>query len=119
MDAFTAALTLYALLLFPVFALAAFRGRRTIILDPPLAGLAVLLTVRAAWDAATLLGGHQPAQPTVHLAYLLVAPAVLPPVLWAIRGDRGRWAAALCAGAVLLAAVLLVRLQSTWRSGHV
>ncbi|MDT3397284.1 hypothetical protein RKE29_11605 [Streptomyces sp. B1866] len=116
-DAFTAALTLYALVLALSAAVHAARDTRPRALDAALTGLAALVAVRAVLDAATLLTGHRPAQPTVHAAYLVASALLLPLVLRAAAHDRDRWSTALCAAGALISAVLLVRLQATWRAG--
>lgn len=116
MDAFTAALALYALTL-AILALANLtRGERSRLLDLSFAGLAALVTARAALDAALMLAGHRPAELPVHLAYLGTITVEMPLVLGATASDHGRWATALRAGGAALCCVLLIRLQATWRA---
>jgi hypothetical protein len=64
---------------------------------------------------AGLVSDHHPAEPGTHVAYLLTSLAVLPAALaWGAR-DRTRSAGALLAVALLTPAVLVIRLQTTWR----
>ncbi|GAA1659881.1 hypothetical protein GCM10009765_06570 [Fodinicola feengrottensis] len=73
------------------------------------------LLIQAILDLAGLLGGHHPAEPATHLAYLVTSLAVLPVAGSQVARDNGRWAATLLAVALLALAVIVVRLQTTWR----
>ena len=73
------------------------------------------LLIQAILDAIGLLGGHHPAEPTTHLAYLVTSLAVLPVATTQIARDNGRWAGVLLAVALLALAVIVIRLQTTWR----
>ena len=64
---------------------------------------------------ADLVSEHHPAEPGTHLAYLVTSLVVLPAALaWGAR-DTSRVAGTLIAVALLTLAVLVVRLQTTWR----
>ncbi|MFJ1762946.1 hypothetical protein ACIOD2_21725 [Amycolatopsis sp. NPDC088138] len=83
---------------------------------PPWRPLAVLIELALLTQAiAGLLSTHHPAEPGTHVAYLLISLAVLPAALaWGAR-DTTRSAGALLAVALLTLAVLMIRLQTTWR----
>lgn len=78
--------------------------------------LQYVLLVQAAFDVGGLVAGHRPRELSTHLAYLAVAVAVLPIAMVQTRGDSGRWSAAYLLVALLVAGVLVIRLQTTWRS---
>lgn len=60
----------------------------------------------------------QAGRPTgVHIAYVGVSVALLPIVCARIRHYDGRWAAALLAVALLVCAVIVVRMATTGRAG--
>jgi hypothetical protein len=73
------------------------------------------LLIQAVLDIAGLLGGHHPAEQATHLAYLVTSLAVLPVAGSQVIRDNGRWAGILLAVALLALAVIVVRLQTTWR----
>jgi len=74
------------------------------------------LLVQAAVDVAVWTRGHRVGEPGVHAAYLATSVAVLP--VAAAYGARGRdrWGVLVVALALLVVAVLQVRLMTTWRS---
>jgi hypothetical protein len=78
------------------------------LIEAPVAGQAVA-------DLVGLARGHQPRELATHLAYLAVSVALLPVAAAQVRGDNGRWAAALMAVALVVLAVITVRLAATWR----
>jgi hypothetical protein len=79
----------------------------------PLAAFVELALLTQA--IADLFSSHHPAEPGTHLAYLVTSLAVLPAALaWGAR-DNTRSAGALLAVALLTLAVLVIRLQTTWR----
>ncbi|HEY3632561.1 MAG TPA: hypothetical protein VGL21_16775 [Jatrophihabitantaceae bacterium] len=82
---------------------------------PALLAIEAMLIVLAVLDIAGLIGGHRPAEPATHLAYLGTALIVLPVAGSQAAGDDGLWAGLLVAGAAVVLAVLIVRLQTTWR----
>ncbi|WP_328444498.1 hypothetical protein [Amycolatopsis sp. NBC_00438] len=83
---------------------------------PPWRPLAVLIELALLAQAiAGLASAHHPAEPGTHVAYLLTSLAILPAALaWGAR-DTTRSAGALLAVALLTLAVLVIRLQATWR----
>jgi hypothetical protein len=85
---------------------------------PTLLVLEVALVVQAVAAVIGLARGHHPSEPTTHLAYLVVSLVVLPVAAFQVRGEGGRWAGALTAVALVIVAVLVIRLQTTWRSGR-
>jgi hypothetical protein len=64
---------------------------------------------------AGFLRGHRPAESATHLAYLITSLLVLPAAATQVARDDGPWPAALLAVALVLAAVVVVRMQTTWR----
>jgi len=78
--------------------------------------LSVLIELALLAQAIAGLGSdHHPAEPSTHVAYLLTSLAILPAALaWGAR-DNTRSAGALLAIAFLTLAVLVIRLQTTWR----
>jgi peptidoglycan/LPS O-acetylase OafA/YrhL len=82
---------------------------------PGFVAIEAMLLVLAALDIAGLIGGHHPAEPATHLAYLGAALVVLPVAASQAAGDDGVWAGLLVVGAAVVLAVLIVRLQTTWR----
>lgn len=82
---------------------------------PALLAIEAMLIVLAVLDIAGLAGGHHPAEPATHLAYLGTAPVVLPVAASQAAGDDGLWAGLLVGAAAVVLAVLIVRLQTTWR----
>ncbi len=93
-----------------------------------LIGLGAGLTVQAIGHVIGLVTGHHAAQPVVQLAYLAVSVAAVPVGLglagpWpdpgadeAARSDR--WAIALLALTAAISAVMILRIQVTWRPRH-
>lgn len=88
-----------------------YRRRRVL---PALVVIELALLVQAAADVAGLLGGDHPGEPGTHLAYLVTSLVILPAAL-GTAPDDGRWAAVLIALALLVLAVLVIRMQTTWR----
>jgi len=82
---------------------------------PALLAIEVMLVVLAILDVAGLAGGHRPAEPATHLAYLGASLVVLPAAASQAAGDDGFWAGLLVAVAAVALAVVIVRLQTTWR----
>jgi hypothetical protein len=91
---------------------------REIRLGPALVLLQFGLVTQAILDGFGLARGHAPRELSTHLAYLAVSLVVVPIVAAQTRGDDGRWSAALVGLALLVVAVLVIRLQTTWRGGH-
>jgi len=83
---------------------------------PGLATLEVGLLTQAGIDVTAWARGHRPGEPGVHAAYLVVSVVLLPLVLTQAAGRTGRWAGVLVGVALLVTAVLTVRLQTTWRT---
>lgn len=89
-----------------------YRWRR---IAPTLLAVQVLLVVQAVLDAVGLVGGHRPGEPATHLAYVVTSLVVLPAAVgWAGRGDD-RWTAAVVGMALVVLAVVVVRMMTTWR----
>lgn len=82
---------------------------------PTLVLLEVGLLVQAALDVAGLARGHQPREMPTHLAYLIVSVALVPIAAIQTRGDDGLWAGLLLTISLIVLAVLVIRLQTTWR----
>lgn len=75
------------------------------------------LLVQAALDVIGLARGHHPRELPTHLAYLVVSVALVPIAAVQTRGDDGLWSGLLLTIALIVLAVLLIRLQTTWRAG--
>ena len=88
-----------------------YRWRRVL---PVLATIEAALVVQAVADALGQFGGHRLAETSTHVAYLATSLAVLPAAATQARDD-GRWSAVLVAAALLVLAVVVVRMQTTWR----
>lgn len=84
---------------------------------PLLLILQIALLLQAVVDVVGLLRGHHPAETATHLAYLLTSLAVLPVATGQAGRDDGRWAGVLVGISLLAVAVVVVRMQTTWRSG--
>lgn len=91
------------------------RGRfRRARVTPTLVALEIGLVVQAGLDVVGLVRGHRLAEPSTHLAYLTMSVVVVPVVAVQTNGDDGRWSATLLGVVLLVAAVLVVRLATTW-----
>jgi hypothetical protein len=82
---------------------------------PALLLVQAMLVVLAILDVVGLAGGHRPAEPATHLAYLGASLTVLPAVGSQAARDDGVWAGVLVVAATVALAVIIVRLQTTWR----
>lgn len=82
---------------------------------PMLLMLECALLVQGILDATGILRGHRPGELATHLAYLVTSLAVLPVAAVQGGGEDGRWPAVLIAVALLVCAVIVIRLQTTWR----
>ena len=80
-----------------------------------MAVLELAVLVQAALDVIGQVRGHVPGERATHVAYLVATVALLPAVAGYVHGDDGRWAAALLAIALVVLAILVIRLQTTWR----
>ena len=89
----------------PVWALALI-----LVLELALVVLGVLAVI--AW-----IGGSAPAEPVVFFFYLLVVLLAPPVMVWWGRGEPGRWGSGAVAVALLLLAVLIVRVEQVWAGG--
>ena len=74
------------------------------------------LVLQAVLDVAALLGGHRPRNTPEHLCYVALSLATLPIVLTQAR-RYGRAAAIVLGVGLLFVAVIVVRMQTTWRPG--
>lgn len=84
---------------------------------PTLVLVEAVLLVQAVLDVVGLARGHRPGEPGPHLAYLVISVLVVPAVALQVRGDDDRWAGVLVASALVVVAVLVVRMTTTWRGG--
>lgn len=80
--------------------------------------LEVAAVAQAAHDAAGLVAGHRPADPAVHVGYLMCSVAVVPVVAAVVRRDRGPIGAGATAFGLVALAVVVVRMQQTWFAAH-
>lgn len=85
---------------------------------PTLAVIECAMLVQAGVDLLAQASGRHPGEPVTHLAYLATSLAVLPVAASQAARDNGRWAAVLVAVALLVLAVVVIRMQTTWRPGH-
>ncbi|HVX43562.1 MAG TPA: hypothetical protein VHC49_06740 [Mycobacteriales bacterium] len=83
---------------------------------PTLVLLEIALVGQAVADVLGLARGHRPGELATHLAYLSTSLVILPVAAVQSGGEDGRWPSLLIAVALLTLAVLVVRLQTTWRS---
>ncbi len=83
---------------------------------PTLVPLELGLLVQAGLDVAGLAHGHRPAEPPTHIAYLVSSVLVVPSAAGQTREDDGRWSGALLVLVLLITAVLVVSMQTTWRA---
>jgi hypothetical protein len=81
-----------------------------LVLELALVVLGVLAVI--AW-----IGGSPPAEPVVFFFYLLVVLLAPPVMVWWGRGEPGRWGSGAVAVALLLLAVLIVRVEQVWAGG--
>ncbi|HEX3791769.1 MAG TPA: hypothetical protein VHW44_28165 [Pseudonocardiaceae bacterium] len=84
---------------------------------PMLVLIELALLGQAVADLVGQVRGHRPGEPVTHLAYLVASLAVLPAAAGQTADDDGRWAAALLAVALVGVAVIVVRMETTWRAG--
>jgi hypothetical protein len=89
------------------------RFRRSTVL-PVLVTIELALVAQAIADVLGQAGGHRLAETTTHAAYLGASLIVLPATGTQARDD-GRWSAVLVAAGLLALAVIVVRMQTTWR----
>jgi uncharacterized membrane protein len=75
--------------------------------------LAVLLLV--GMDIVGLLTGTHPVEPATHIAYVVTTALILPVLAGYAARDTDRWAGSLVVLALLVLAVLVVRLTTTGR----
>lgn len=88
-----------------------YRWRRIV---PALLLVQVAVLGQAVLDVIGLLAGRRPAETVTHLAYLATSLAVLPAATAAARDDD-RWSGVLTGVALVVLAVVVVRLTTTWR----
>ncbi|HYS41297.1 MAG TPA: hypothetical protein VEO01_37255 [Pseudonocardiaceae bacterium] len=89
-----------------------YRWRR---IAPTLLIIELAVLAQTATDLVRLAGGSHPAEPATHLAYLTTSVLILPAVAGQASRDDGRWAAVLVSAALLVLAVVVVRLTATGR----
>jgi hypothetical protein len=82
---------------------------------PTLLIIQLAIVVQAAADAISLASGHRVGELATHIAYLAASLVVLPAAATQTAHDDGRWAALLLVVALLVLAVIVVRMQTTWR----
>ena len=90
-----------------------FRRRR---LSAGLAAIQLAVVVQAVLDVVRLARGHRVPEPVTHVAYLVVGMLLVPLAAAETRRDDGRWSGVLVAVALLVLAVVVVRMQTTWRA---
>lgn len=84
-------------------------------LAPTLAIVQLAVVVQAIADAISVARGHRPGEAATHIAYLLTSVVILPAAIGlAGREDCRRTAHALGI-ALLILAVIVIRMQTTWR----
>ncbi|SHH64923.1 hypothetical protein SAMN05443575_4269 [Jatrophihabitans endophyticus] len=59
--------------------------------------------------------GHRLSEPATFVAYLVFSVLVLPVAVSQVRGTVGRWAGGVVVAALVVQAVVVVRLQTVWR----
>jgi hypothetical protein len=82
---------------------------------PSLVVVQSAVVIQAVAVAVALVTGHRPGEPATHVAYLAASVLVLPVAAAQTARDDGGWAGVLVAVAVLVLAVVVVRMQATWR----
>jgi hypothetical protein len=82
---------------------------------PFLAGIEVAMVVQTIAVVIARLGGHQPRESGENWAYVVTSLAVLPLVAPLARRSRW-WAAVILAAALAVEAIVVIRLQTTWRA---
>jgi len=114
-SALAQAAAVYAVVVALWCVLAAVTGRkRPPLLDAGLVVAAVVAVVVALVGAVGLLRGERPAEPMVHVAYLVVMASLLPVAATWARAEQGpRWSSATLAVAALTLAVVLTRSVAT------
>ena len=95
---------------------AATRRYRRANYDPTLVILQVALMVQAMLDVVAWVRGHRPGEPATHAAYVVASLVVLPLAAVETKFDDGGWSAGLLIVAFVVLAVLVLRMQTTWRS---
>lgn len=84
-------------------------------LAPTLAIIQLAVVIQAIADAISVARGHRVGEEGTHIAYLLTSLVILPAAIGlAGREDRRRTANALGI-ALLVLAVVVIRMQTTWR----
>ncbi|TDP94003.1 hypothetical protein [Labedaea rhizosphaerae] len=82
---------------------------------PLLVTIEIALVAQAIFDVVGQVRGHELAETATHAAYLGASLVVLPAVGTQSARDDGRWSAVLVAVALVALAVIVVRMQTTWR----
>lgn len=83
---------------------------------PALVVIQAALLLQATLDVAGVVGGRHLAEPATHLAYVGASLVVLPVAATQVsREKETRWGGILLAVALLVLAVIVVRMQATWR----
>jgi len=115
-NALAQAAAIYAVIVALWCVVAAVTGRkRSPLLDACLAVAAIVAVVVALVGAVEMLRGEGPAEPGVHVAYLVVMASLLPVAATWARAEQGgqRWSSATLAIAALTLAVVLTRSVAT------
>ena len=82
---------------------------------PTLLLIELAVLVQAVADLTRRFNGAHLTEPATHLAYLATSVLVLPVVAGQASRDDGRWAALLVGVALLVLAVVVIRLTATGR----
>jgi hypothetical protein len=114
-NALAQAAAIYAVVVALWCVIAAVSGRKhPPLLDACLAVAAIVAVVVALVGAVDMLRGEGPAEPGVHVAYLVVMASLLPVAATWARAEQGpRWSSATLAIAALTLAVVLTRSVAT------
>ena len=115
MNPLAQAAAIYAVVVALWCVVAAVTGRkRSPLLDACLAVAAIVAVVVALVGALEMFRGDGPAEPGVHVAYLVVMASLLPVAATWARAEHGpRWSSATLAIAALTLAVVLTRSVAT------
>lgn len=81
---------------------------------PYLIGIEVAMLVQTVAIVIARIGGYQPRESGENWAYVVTSLVILPLVAPAVRRSRW-WAAVILAVALAVEAIVVIRVQTTWR----